>query len=88
MRATEPALVERTRVLVKSGWHGFPPVAAAKGFKEKHAVSQIRTALLKMHQHELGRSVLARLQLDGFVVTTADNYRSIAANIERARRLG
>jgi phosphonate transport system substrate-binding protein len=88
MKTTEPELVAKTRVLVKSGWHGFPPVAASAGQRNSQAVTRIRSALLDMNQDILGRSVLARLQLDGFVETTAESYDSIAANMERVRRLG
>nr|8ED5_A Chain A, Putative periplasmic phosphite-binding-like protein (Pbl) PtxB-like protein designated AioX [Pseudorhizobium banfieldiae] len=88
MKTTEPELVAKTRVLVKSGWHGFPPVAAAAGQRKSQAVARIRSALLDMNQEVLGRSVLTRLQLDGFVETTAESYDSIAANMERVRRLG
>ncbi|MFN3634812.1 MAG: periplasmic arsenite-binding protein AioX [Rhizobium rhizophilum] len=87
MRTTESDLVDRTRVLVKSGWHGFPPVAAAAGQRTSQAVARIRSALLDMNQDVVGRSVLARLQLDGFVQTTAESYDSIGANMERVRRL-
>lgn len=88
MKTTETELVAKTRVLVKSGWHGFPPVAASSGQRNSQAVARIRSALLDMNHDVLGRSVLARLQLDGFVETTAESYDSIAANLERVRRLG
>ncbi|KDR86836.1 phosphonate ABC transporter substrate-binding protein [Agrobacterium tumefaciens GW4] len=88
MRQTEPELVSRTKVLVKSDWHGFPPVAAAIGQRQSRAVARIRHALLQMDKDEMGRSVLERLQLDGFTQVSPESYDSIAANMERVRRLG
>lgn len=88
MKQTEPELVSRTRVLMKSGWHGFPPVAAAAGQRQSLAFQRIQTALLTMDSDDVGRSVLKRLQLDGFVEAPPGSYDGIAANMERVRRLG
>lgn len=88
MKQTEPELVSKTKVLVKSDWHGFPPVAAAIGQRQSQTVARIRHALLQMDKDEMGRSVLERLQLDGFTQVPPQNYDSIANNMERVRRLG
>ncbi len=88
MKQTEPELVSKTKVLVKSDWHGFPPVAAAIGQRQSQTVARIRHALLQMDKDEKGRSVLERLQLDGFTQVPPQNYDSIANNMERVRRLG
>lgn len=88
MKQTEPELLSKTRVLVKSDWHGFPPIAAAARQRESQPVARIRNALLQMHSDELGRTVLERLQLDGFTQVPPESYESIAVNMERVRRLG
>lgn len=88
MRETEPELVTRTKVLVKSKWNGFPPVAAPArtlGFKSFLA---IQNALLTMTGSELGRSVLKKLELDGFTRAPPSTFDSIAASMDIVRRLG
>jgi len=88
MEQTEPELLSKTRVLVKSDWHGFPPIAAAARQRESKPVARIRNALLQMNSDELGRTVLERLQLDGFTQVPPESYESIAVSMERVRRLG
>lgn len=88
MREAEPELVERTRILLKSSWHGFPPVAASVRLKDSPTFTTIRKALLEMEQDPIGRSVLRRLRLDGFIVASEGSYDSISTNIATVRRLG
>lgn len=88
MRETEPDLVSRTRVLLKSAWHGFPPFAAPLRLKDTSVFRDIQTALLSMNSDAVGRSVLGRLRLDGFSTTSDDSYQSIAASMDIVRRLG
>ncbi|WP_172724350.1 PhnD/SsuA/transferrin family substrate-binding protein [Neorhizobium tomejilense] len=88
MLETEPELVGRTRILVKSQWHGFPPVAAARRLTQTPMFTSIQNALLDMDGHPVGRSVLQRLRLDSFIVPPNESYDSIAANMEVVRRLG
>lgn len=88
MRESEPDLVSRTKVLIRSPWHGFPPVAAPAGLKHTPLFGSIQLALLTMHLDPVGRSVLARLKLDGFAETSDENYLGIAANMDLVRRIG
>ncbi|GCA49468.1 ABC transporter, phosphonate, periplasmic substrate-binding protein [Sinorhizobium sp. KGO-5] len=88
MRNIEPELVTRTKVLVKSSWHGFPPVAAPAKLKGTTVLESLRSAFLDIASDPVGRSVLQRLQLDGFVDAPPSTFDSIAANIDLVRRLG
>lgn len=88
MLEVEPELVGKTKILVKSPWHGFPPVASATRLRDTPTFLEIRKALLEMDGHPVGRSVLKRLRLDSFVVPPDGSYDSIAANMNLVRRLG
>lgn len=76
--ATEPDLVSRTRVVWRSEWLGFPPIAASVDGLQGPRVSSLRRALLRMHEHELGREALRLLQLDGFAQAEPGQFDGIA----------
>lgn len=63
---TEPRLVERTRVIARSGWHGFPPIACQAGDAGSAPVRRLQEALLGLPNDRNGRALLAQLRLDGF----------------------
>lgn len=88
MKTIEPELVSQTRVLVKSEWYGFPPIAAPAKLTDTPLFARVRSAFLRMASDTLGRSLLNRLQLDGFVDAPPSTFDGIAANIELVRRLG
>ncbi|WP_164828617.1 substrate-binding domain-containing protein [Sinorhizobium meliloti] len=88
MKGIEPDLVSQTKVLVKSEWYGFPPIAAPAKLKGAPAFELLRSAFLRMGSHPVGQSLLGRLQLDGFVDAPSSAFDGIAANIELVRRLG
>ncbi|MEC5383109.1 PhnD/SsuA/transferrin family substrate-binding protein [Aurantimonas sp. C2-6-R+9] len=88
MQEIEPALTDRTRVLRKSEWLGFPPVACAS-----HAASSPRTkalgaALLDMHRDPEGKQVLELLRLDGFAPAQPEMFDRIAAKVSLLGRMG
>lgn len=88
MREIEPELVSQTKVIVKSGWHGFPPIAASSRPQNKGVQDVLRKALLEMSLDVTGSRVLKRLRLDGFVDAPDTTFDSIAANMKLVRRLG
>lgn len=88
MKTIEPDLVSQTRVLVKSEWYGFPPIAAPARLTGTPLFARVHSAFLGMASDKLGRSLLNRLQLDGFVDAPPSTFDGIAANIELVRRLG
>jgi phosphonate transport system substrate-binding protein len=60
-----PELTERTRVVQRSNTFGFPPVVARAGLDEA-TFSAVRRVMLDMGHDDEGRSLLAKLYLDGF----------------------
>jgi phosphonate transport system substrate-binding protein len=88
MTQTEPELTARTRVVWRSEWMGFPPVATAIGTSETIAMKRFRSALIGMSEDPVGRRVLSLLQLDGFGPAEKGLYDSIAARVDLVRRAG
>ncbi|NYZ14826.1 PhnD/SsuA/transferrin family substrate-binding protein [Azospirillum sp. RWY-5-1] len=79
MAETEPGLVAGTRVLHRSDWLGFPPIACLAGRRDAPEIRMIGEALLGMPSDPVGRAVLRTLRLDGFVVTAPSLFDPIAA---------
>ncbi len=84
----DPRLAGATRVVARSSWMGFPPVAAARSRASSRAAPAIRAALLGMAGDPAGRRLLRDLRLDGFVDGQPRSYDSIAAEIETVRAFG
>lgn len=80
MGSLEDALVSRTRVVRKSDWFGFPPVACTRAARDSGTVQSIAGALLQMASDEQGRAILATLHLDGFAEGDDSLYDGIARN--------
>ena len=76
MNEREPQLVKNTRIIYRSEWLGFPPIVGLQTARNTPVADAIATAFLGMASRDLGRSVLAILQLDGFVTATPDLYDS------------
>jgi len=66
----EPELTQRTRVISKSEWIGFPPFCARSDKMGDLRVRQMQTALLDLNKSQVGKAALRLLQLDG--MTDAD----------------
>lgn len=77
--ASDPALAARTRVMWRSEWLGFPPIAAPRNPVDPGRLAQLSEALLHMSDDEDGRAVLAMLRLDGFVTRAPELFDPIAA---------
>nr|WP_274427402.1 PhnD/SsuA/transferrin family substrate-binding protein [Chelativorans sp. YIM 93263] len=88
MRETEPSLVADTRVVRRSEWLGFPPVAAPKSFTGDPRLVRLEEALVSMAGDPDGLKVLELLRLDGFVAAEPSLFDSIAAKVETVRRFG
>jgi phosphonate transport system substrate-binding protein len=78
MAEREPAIVAGTRVIRRSDWHGFPPIACLAGARHGEPVRALAAALAAMPQDPKGRAVLATLQLDGFAPAEPALFDSIA----------
>nr|WP_159587976.1 PhnD/SsuA/transferrin family substrate-binding protein [Chelativorans xinjiangense] len=88
MQKTESALVARTRIVRRSEWLGFPPVAAPKSLAGEPRLARFKDALMTMADDSEGRKVLDLLKLDGFVPTKPSLFDAIAAKVETVRRFG
>lgn len=88
MRETEPALVAQTRIVRRSEWLGFPPVASPKSLGGDPRITRLREGLMAMSDDADGRKVLELLRLDGFVPTEPSLFDAIAAKVETIRRFG
>lgn len=75
----EPELTARTRILRRSEWLGFPPIAAPRVAVDKEHLARLSAALLNMSEDADGRAILAMLRLDGFAREEADLFDTIAA---------
>jgi len=66
MRDIDPKQTARTRVIRKSRWYGFPPVACRRELARDPVIADLKKALFTMNDDPLGREILASLRLDGF----------------------
>jgi phosphonate transport system substrate-binding protein len=74
----EPDLTQNTKVIWKSDWLGFPPVAAPNSMAGTPKIQAIQQALLNMHEDRLGRKVLSLLRLDRFGPPAGTDFSKIA----------
>jgi phosphonate transport system substrate-binding protein len=81
MTETEPALTGRTRVIWRSEWMGFPPIATALGGLRDPRTMRLQNALVSMRDDDLGRRVLGFLRLDGFALAQPDLFQGIADKV-------
>lgn len=88
MTETEPELTRRTRVIWKSEWMGFPPVATSSAYAGTDRIERLKAALHGTPHDELGRRVLSLLRLDGFEQADPTLFQSIAARVALVRRDG
>lgn len=79
MAEREPDLVAGSKIVRKSEYLGFPPVACGAQNQDKREITDLTTALLEMAKDDLGKEVLAMLKLDGFIRTSEGLFDSIAA---------
>ena len=85
MQEIEPELVGGTRVLRKSEWLGFPPIATSRALAGSEDVRKLRTALLQMTSSDEGRHVLDMLKLTGFGEPNERDFDGIAAKMAALR---
>jgi phosphonate transport system substrate-binding protein len=84
----EPELTSETRIMRKSEWLGFPPVACSKALAATPLAAAISRALVGMADDPDGREVLSLLRLDGFTEGDAHLFDGIARKFELVRSLG
>jgi len=87
MRELEPALTSRTKVIRRSEWLGFPPIATSRGLAGHAEAQTLGRAFRQMVASDKGRKVLKMLRLDGFTLTPGMNFAKIAQKVALVRRL-
>jgi phosphonate transport system substrate-binding protein len=78
VRARDPELTERTKVIRKSDPYGIPPLVSTKGLS-KDVKEAVRKNLFQMHEDPEGRKILDQLMIDRFVEPDDRWYDSIRA---------
>lgn len=85
--AQQPPSVAGLRVAWRSALHGFPPVVARRNWAVAEA-HRLGNALRDMAGSPEGRSILERLNIDGFEAPRPGQYESIRALLRVAQRGG
>ncbi|MFG1420453.1 substrate-binding domain-containing protein [Roseixanthobacter liquoris] len=75
----EPELTSGIRILRRSEWLGFPPIAAPRIPVDENRLAALTAALLRMGNDPDGRAALSMLRLDGFAVEPPTLFDAIAA---------
>jgi len=82
----KPGLTAKTRVIRKSQWLGFPPVACNRAVKNTVTTKLLTDALLGMSNDELGKQVLSTLHLDQFQFSNPALFNGIAELVNIVNR--
>lgn len=77
LEKVNPALTEKTRVVTKSEKFGFPPFVANRSVPD-HIFNTMQHVLTQMTEDPQGRSLLHRLNLDGFNMEQEGLFDGIA----------
>lgn len=85
LKEASPELTAGTRVVRASEWFGFPPIAVPRAAATSEKTTALQRALLKMHEDEDGRTVLAMLRLDRFAEQDPALFASIEKNWDLVR---
>jgi len=80
--ATEPDLAAQTKVVWKSEWLGFPPIACRRSQLPTEIVQSLQAGLINMSNSADGLAILGMLQLDGFTVGAENLFDGIRRRIE------
>lgn len=84
LAAVEPALAERTKVIARSEWLGFPPIVARQDRIADPEIGEFASALHAMTRTEAGSKALELLHLDAIAPGDRSLFDGIA---ERMRDL-
>tara|TARA_R110002020_G_scaffold24424_4_gene80429 strand:+ start:1278 stop:2171 length:894 start_codon:yes stop_codon:yes gene_type:complete len=85
MLELEPELVSQTRVLRRSKWLGFPPIATSRAMAGTAKTRVLQKALIEMAANPQGREVLDLLRLTGFEMPEESAFDGIADMVARLR---
>ena len=73
----KPELTGQTRIIGKSQEFGFPPIVAGSSVG-KNEQAALRDVLINMAGNDEGRTLLKRLNIDGFIPGNAKLYENVA----------
>jgi phosphonate transport system substrate-binding protein len=82
-----PDIVDRTRVVQRSPFYGFPPFVVRKGV-DPPTVTAFRDVLLQMPDTASGKALLDALYLDGFVRGAPRDFDGIAEMVSSLKKAG
>jgi phosphate/phosphite/phosphonate ABC transporter binding protein len=88
LTTAEPEITQATRIVRKSEWLGFPPIAARRATLALNEVQALQRAFVGMAETAQGQRVLGLLRLDGFAQEPPGLFDTIAAKADLVRRLG
>jgi phosphonate transport system substrate-binding protein len=88
VREVEPELAAQTKVVRRSEWLGFPPIAAPLRDMTPERLSVLKRAFADMADDPTGREVLDLLRLDGFTEGAPSLFDTILAKVEKIERRG
>lgn len=77
LEKVRPEATRGTRIIERSPEYGFPPFAAHRAVPAD-IFAKMQTVLVEMSQDASGKLLLARLNLDGFIVGQRNMYDSVA----------
>lgn len=81
LKEIDPKLVSRTKVLRKSDWFGFPPIAANRISAKTTNIKVLSQALFDSPNSKEGQKMLAYLRLSGFAKPNIRLFDGIADRI-------
>ena len=73
---SHPDIAKKVRIIARSPAYGIPPLVAVPGL-DPSLKKTIRTALLAMHADPAGKAILAKMNIDRFVLQPDKSYDSI-----------
>jgi len=88
LSAAEPEMTRTTRIVRKSEWLGFPPIATTRGALARREAQALQRAFVGMPDTVQGQLVLQLLHLDGFAQEPPGLFDTIAAKADLVKRLG
>jgi phosphonate transport system substrate-binding protein len=88
LSAAEPEMTRTTRIVRKSEWLGFPPIATTHGALARREAQALQRAFVGMPDTVEGQLVLQLLHLDGFAQEPPGLFDTIAAKADLVQRLG
>jgi len=75
----EPKFRNKTKIVCRSDWLGFPPIVSPKTVSETPRLKAFGSALMDMQSDPLGAQILATLALDGFTPAGPELYNGTMA---------